>query len=311
MLRSSARRRGFRRDRRRQRRLRRSRAAAPAGHRCAAGALRASSNPAPTCASASASACASAAARAVRARGLAGRAARGNVARRAVRQRSDRRAADAALRHPRRRGVRGTRGAGRRTALSCASTSPADAAAARPRCATSSAQLPERRSRRAIARELLPQLPYWIQAVSGVLQDGAMLFVDYGYPRREYYLPRAPRRHPASPFRQHHMTHRRVRLAGPAGHHRLRRFHRAGRGRHRCRLRFRRLLLAGQFPDRQRPAGATWRWRNRARPTTVARHALRQQVKRLTLPGEMGERFQVMGFQRGVELRRGLPASAT
>ena len=34
----------------------------------------------------------------------------------------------------------------------------------------------------------------------------------------------------------------------------------------------------------------------------LARHNLRQQVKLLTLPSEMGERFQAMGFQRGVEL---------
>src|SRR5690606_10926795 len=35
--------------------------------------------------------------------------------------------------------------------------------------------------------ELLPQLPYWIQAVMGRMEAGAMLFIDYGYPRREYY----------------------------------------------------------------------------------------------------------------------------
>ena len=29
--------------------------------------------------------------------------------------------------------------------------------------------------------------------------------------------------------------------------------------------------------------------------------SLRQEAKRLTLPGEMGERFQAMGFQRDVE----------
>ena len=34
----------------------------------------------------------------------------------------------------------------------------------------------------------------------------------------------------------------------------------------------------------------------------IARHNLRQQVKHLTLPSEMGERFQAIGFQRGVEL---------
>src|SRR5690606_4615576 len=37
--------------------------------------------------------------------------------------------------------------------------------------------------------ELLPQLPYWVQAVAGGLRSGAMLFVDYGHPRREYYQP--------------------------------------------------------------------------------------------------------------------------
>src|SRR5690606_35121572 len=38
--------------------------------------------------------------------------------------------------------------------------------------------------------ELLPQLPYWLQAVAGGMRSGALLFVDYGYPRREYYDPR-------------------------------------------------------------------------------------------------------------------------
>ena len=35
----------------------------------------------------------------------------------------------------------------------------------------------------------------------------------------------------------------------------------------------------------------------------LERHRRRQEIKQLTLPGEMGERFQVMGFQRGVDLR--------
>ncbi|HRN60299.1 MAG TPA: class I SAM-dependent methyltransferase, partial [Chiayiivirga sp.] len=37
-------------------------------------------------------------------------------------------------------------------------------------------------------------------------------------------------------------------------------------------------------------------------PDEATRYALAQQVKRLTLPGAMGEAFQVMGFTRGVEL---------
>ena len=37
--------------------------------------------------------------------------------------------------------------------------------------------------------EILPQLPWWIDAVCGQLEAGLAVFVDYGYPRREYYLP--------------------------------------------------------------------------------------------------------------------------
>lgn len=38
-----------------------------------------------------------------------------------------------------------------------------------------------------------------------------------------------------------------------------------------------------------------------ARTDEVGRMRLRQQVKQLTLPSEMGERFQVMGFARDVD----------
>ncbi|HJU26584.1 MAG TPA: SAM-dependent methyltransferase, partial [Rhodanobacteraceae bacterium] len=37
--------------------------------------------------------------------------------------------------------------------------------------------------------EALPQLPWWIEAITQNMQHGAALFVDYGYPRREFYLP--------------------------------------------------------------------------------------------------------------------------
>ena len=33
------------------------------------------------------------------------------------------------------------------------------------------------------------------------------------------------------------------------------------------------------------------------------RYRRHQEIKKLTLPGEMGERFQVMGFQRGADFR--------
>ncbi|GAE58401.1 hypothetical protein XPN_0307 [Xanthomonas arboricola pv. pruni MAFF 301427] len=37
------------------------------------------------------------------------------------------------------------------------------------------------------------------------------------------------------------------------------------------------------------------------RTDEVGRMRLREQIKRLTLPSEMGERFQVMGFARDVD----------
>src|SRR5207342_446303 len=37
--------------------------------------------------------------------------------------------------------------------------------------------------------EILPQLPYWMPAVIGTLERGVAMFVDYGYPRSEFYLP--------------------------------------------------------------------------------------------------------------------------
>ena len=37
--------------------------------------------------------------------------------------------------------------------------------------------------------EINTSLSAWLQAVSGSLQKGVTLFIDYGYPRHEYYLP--------------------------------------------------------------------------------------------------------------------------
>lgn len=37
--------------------------------------------------------------------------------------------------------------------------------------------------------ELNTSLPAWLQAVTGSLQKGLALFIDYGYTRRDYYLP--------------------------------------------------------------------------------------------------------------------------
>ena len=147
--------------------------------------------------------------------------------------------------------------------------------------------------------ELLPQLPYWVQAVAGGMQAGAMLFVDYGYPRREYY---APQRSDGTlrAFRRHHLVEDVFAYPGlqditasvdftalaEAG---------TGAGFDFTGYCNQASFLLGNGLE-QRLAEAEAKARDEA-----GRHRLRQEAKRLTLPGEMGERFQAMGFARDVE----------
>ena len=146
--------------------------------------------------------------------------------------------------------------------------------------------------------ELLPQLPYWVQAVVGPLRRGALLFVDYGYPRREYYRAgrddgtlRAFRRHAvvddvyAWPGLQDITASVDFTALAEAG---------TGAGFDLAGYCSQASFLIGNGLEANL-AEAEARARDEA-----ARFALRQQAKRLTLPGEMGERFQAMGFERGV-----------
>jgi SAM-dependent MidA family methyltransferase len=148
--------------------------------------------------------------------------------------------------------------------------------------------------------EVLAQLPYWLQAVAGGLREGAMLFVDYGYARGEYYLPqrrdgtlRAFRRHRlvedvfAHPGLQDITASVDFTALAEAG---------TGAG-----FDFAGYCSQASFLLGNRLAENLALAESRA-ADELARHTLRQQAKRLTLPSEMGERFQAMGFQRGVEL---------
>jgi SAM-dependent MidA family methyltransferase len=148
--------------------------------------------------------------------------------------------------------------------------------------------------------EVLPQLPYWIQAVGGLIAEGAMLFVDYGYPRREFYLPE--RRDGTLVCHYRHRAHDDpfflpglqdltafvdFTALAEAGIH-------AG------------FELAGYCAQASFLIGNGLAARLEAIETVgdeAERYRRHQEVKRLTLPGEMGERFQAMGFQRGVDFR--------
>jgi SAM-dependent MidA family methyltransferase len=153
--------------------------------------------------------------------------------------------------------------------------------------------------------EVLPQLPYWVQAVAGSLEAGVMLFVDYGYVRREYYLPE--RREGTLIAHYRHHAH-----ADP--------FHLPGLNDLTASVDFTALAEAGnsagfgvaaylpqaQFLLASGLQGAFEQAHAQA-PDDFARHRLAQEVRRLTMPEQMGERFQAMLFARGLEV---LPLAA-
>ncbi|OFS93711.1 hypothetical protein HMPREF3113_10085 [Stenotrophomonas sp. HMSC10F06] len=146
--------------------------------------------------------------------------------------------------------------------------------------------------------ELLPQLPYWIQAIAGGLKRGAMLFVDYGYPRNEYYQDDRDDG-TVRAFYRHHVHNDLYRWPGlqdltasvdftalaEAG---------TGAGFELAGYCTQASFLLGNGLDALLEKAD-------ARTDEIGRVRLRDQVKKLTLPTEMGERFQVMGFQRDVD----------
>ena len=147
--------------------------------------------------------------------------------------------------------------------------------------------------------ELLVQLPYWLQAVAGGLRSGAMLFIDYGYARAEYYQPQR-REGTLRAFRSHHVGD------DPYAHPGLQdltasvdftALAEAGTG---AGFDFAGYCSQASFLVgnglMQRLAEAEERARDEP-----AKLRLRQEAKQLTLPEAMGERFQAMGFARDVE----------
>ncbi|MFZ9934135.1 MAG: class I SAM-dependent methyltransferase [Arenimonas sp.] len=146
--------------------------------------------------------------------------------------------------------------------------------------------------------EVLPQLPYWIQAVAGTMRRGAMLFIDYGYARGEYYVPERDDGTLICHYR--HRAH---------GDY----FVWPGLQDLTASVDFTALAEAGTSAGFQL-AGycsqssfllanglAEYIAGYESGMDEVARYRESQMVKKLILPGEMGERFQFMGFARGVD----------
>ncbi|MBN8924445.1 MAG: hypothetical protein BGP10_02010 [Rhodanobacter sp. 68-29] len=147
--------------------------------------------------------------------------------------------------------------------------------------------------------EILPQLPYWLQAVAGALEAGLMLFVDYGYVRREYYRDERSDGTLMAHYR-HHAHADPLWLPGlndltasvdftalaEAGNS-------AGFG------------VAAYLPQAQFLIASglqeAFETAHAQAADEAARYRLAQEVKRLTLPDRMGERFQAMLLARGIE----------
>lgn len=147
--------------------------------------------------------------------------------------------------------------------------------------------------------ELLPQLAAWLQAIAGTLEAGLMLFVDYGYTRREFYLPE--RRDGTLMAHYRHRSHADpLYLPGlndltasvdftalaEAGNQ-------AGFG-VAAYLSQAQFLIAAGLQD-------VFEHAYERADDDVDRYRLAQQVKKLTMPDQMGERFQAMLLARGLQ----------
>ncbi len=145
--------------------------------------------------------------------------------------------------------------------------------------------------------EFCPRLAPWIATLAEPLAAGVLLLIDYGYPRREYYLPERTdgtlqchyrqRAHP-DPLRlvglQDITAHVDFTAAAEAGHA-------AG------------LAVAGYTTQAHFLLGCGLdRLLAESDPADTAAHLARmQQARALTLPGEMGERFQALALTRGLD----------
>ena len=148
--------------------------------------------------------------------------------------------------------------------------------------------------------EINPALPGWITSLAATLEQGVALLIDYGYPRREYYLPERSAGTLMCHYRHRvhadpliltglqditaHVDFTALAAAGSAAGLTI-----AG---YTTQAHF---LLGSGLPELAAASD----------PQDLAAHlAVTDQIKTLTLPGAMGERFKVLALARGLE---GLP----
>lgn len=147
--------------------------------------------------------------------------------------------------------------------------------------------------------ELLPHLPYWIQAVAGPLRQGAMLFIDYGHPRRDFY---ASTRADGTlrGFYRHHLIDDPFLWPGLTDLTASVDFTALAEAGTQAGFDLAGYTTQAGFLFSNNLASCFETLHGLAQDEAI-RYGLAQQVKHLTLPGMMGESFQAMGFSRGVE----------
>ena len=141
----------------------------------------------------------------------------------------------------------------------------------------------------------------WLASLAQTLKQGVMLLIDYGYPRREYYLPERIQGTLACYYR--HRTHddpfQWPGLQDITAHVDFTAVAEAGVAQELDLLGYASqsaFLLDNGLLDLVEQ-------KNARMSREMDKISLARAVKTLTLPGEMGERFQVMALGRGYDLR--------
>jgi SAM-dependent MidA family methyltransferase len=155
--------------------------------------------------------------------------------------------------------------------------------------------------------EICLDLAPWLGDVTRTLQRGLALFIDYGYPRSEYYLP--ARREGTLVCQYRHRAHfdpfvfpglqdisafvdftALAEAADAAG------LEVAGYSSQAM------FLLACDLETAARSLGERLAAQDGSKAELRQRQALAHELRELTLPGAMGEKFQCMGLTRGLDI---------
>ena len=145
--------------------------------------------------------------------------------------------------------------------------------------------------------ELNPYLPAWLDAVTGSLQKGLALFIDYGYARRDYYSP--ARRDGTLICHYRHRAHSDpFSWVGLTDISASVDFTALAEAADDCGLDVCGYTTQAMF---LLSSGLDGILREAETLGEADRLDLNNQVRKLTLPGEMGERFQLMALARDLD----------